>query len=1034
MKEKILGLDIGIASVGHLAVNFDEKNFSGNIIESGVRIFEPCEVPKTKESLNAQRRNFRLARRRLKRRSGRLRELKQIFISNKLLNEAQINNMFQGSGNRIDVWDLRKEALIRKLTIEELYRIIHQIAKRRGFKSVRKSEEANREGQLLKSLSENIEKFKNADYETIGEMFANIYVGDDAKRNKRDDYKNSIPRELLQEEFKIIIERQRKFGLDVITKELENKIFEVIFYQKSIQSMYGMIGNCRFEKGEKRAPKAAYTSEIFVAAQNCLNTKMSNNGTEYFFNEEEIKKIIELAHSNSKVTYKQVKKLLNIDNNVRFNGLNYNKIEKNKKTGEEKLVDPEEKTFIELKKYHEFRKAIEKNNGKEYFDNIKYDKQLFNSIAEILTYEKSDEAILKAMSEKNIPAEIAEAVKDCSAVKVLHLSLKAMENIIPYMLEGYKYHEACDIVGYDYKNEKESKGLDYLPVLSDEEKTTNPVVNRAVAQTRKVVNALIKKYGKFDRIIIETARDLGKSVEERNKIKSGQEDFQKQKELARQRCIENGVNPDSGNNLLRFRLWEQQNGFCIYSKQYIEIGRLSELNYTDIDHILPYSRSCDDSLNNKVLCLSGENRQKGSKIPYEYLGKKVNWDEYSAWVKSLNLPSAKINRILRHEYNGNTDNFISRNLNDTRYITVFIKDYLKTYLDCKVETRNGSLTAFLRNQWGIKKIREESDRHHATDAGIIACSTKGMVKYLSTISAQREGYEFINNSKPKFKKPWETFCEDLEKSINEIFVSRALVTKIPGSIHEATLRSAKHIDEGFTTIKTDITKLNLSNLETLYDKERNYELYKILKERLEQFDGDGKKAFEKPVYMKLSEEKKAIGQKPHPIKTVKLKIKGTSGIILPNGFAKNESMPRVDVFTKKNKKGKEEYFLVPVYVADFAKGILPQKAISKGKNETIIDETFTFKFSLFKNSLISIITNDKENDNHFYYYKNTDIDSARITVIETDNRNKDKTIRYSVKSLPSIKKYQVDALGNYYEVKNEKRQPIHMKGYKKNNL
>lgn len=1027
MKKKILGLDIGIASIGHAIINYDDENFEGEIVEAGSRIFEACEVAKTKESLNAKRREFRLARRRLSRRSGRLKAIKQLFISQNLLNETQINNMFQGKFNRIDAWDLRKDALYRKLNVEELYRIIHHIAKRRGFKSVRKSEEAKNSGALLKSIAENNKLFNESNYQTIGEMFASIYTNGNPKRNKRDEYKNSIPRELLQRELEIIFEKQRNYGLEIANKEFEQDIISIAFSQNALQSMKDMIGNCQFENNEKRAPKAAYTSEIFVAAQKIVNTYLIDNlGKEYKFDSEQIHQIIELAHTNSKVTYKQVKKFLLLDDEVRFKGLNYNV-----KSGDDKQKNPEDSTFIELKKYQEFKKAIVKATSKEYFENIKYDKFLFNDIAEVLTYEKSDEAIIAAMLDKKIPDEIIEAVKDCSASKVLHLSIKAMENIVPYLLQGYKYNEACEQAGYDFRNIKVSKELNYLPVLSNEEQTTNPVVNRAISQTRKVVNALIKKYGIFDNIIIETARDLGKSVEERNKIKAGQNDFQKQKEKARQRCIENGVNPDSGNNLLRYRLWEEQGGWCVYSKKEIDIKRLSEPNYTDIDHILPYSRSLDDSLNNKVLCLSDENRQKGNKIPFEYLGNKFDWYEYSQWIKSLNLNSAKTNRILRQTYNGNSEEFISKNLNDTRYISIFIKDYLKTYLNCKVETRNGSLTAFLRNQWGITKNRAENDRHHAVDAIVLACSTQGMVKYLSTVSAKRESYDFIKNSKPRFKRPWNTFKEDLEKTISEIFVSRALNAKIPGSIHEATLRSPKHIDEGFTTLKTDIKNLNLEKLETLFDKERNIELYKILKERLEQYNGDGKKAFSEPVYMKLSEDKIKLGQKPHPIKTVKLISQGTSGILLPNGFAKNDSMPRVDVFTKKNKKGQKEYYLVPIYVADFAKGILPNKAITRNKDYKDwinIDETFNFEFSLFKNTLISINKTGKPEDEEFYYYKSTDISVGTIIVIEPDNANSNTKIRYSVKNIPSIKKYQIDILGKYNEIKHEKRQDIHFKG------
>ncbi|MBQ8476134.1 type II CRISPR RNA-guided endonuclease Cas9 [bacterium] len=509
--------------------------------------------------------------------------------------------------------------------------------------------------------------------------------------------------------------------------------------------------------------------------------------------------------------------------------------------------------------------------------------------------------------------------------------------------------------------------------------------------------------------------------------------FKRKKKKPKKDVLKNGVNPDSKNNLLRYRLWEEQSGKCVYSQRPIDIRRLSEPNYTDIDHIIPYSKSLDDSLNNKVLCLSDENRQKGNKIPYDYLSSKINWEEYVSWIRSLNLPKAKTSRLTRTTYS-DEKGFISRNLNDTRYITIFIKDYLKSYLDFgknfKIETRNGSLTAFLRNQWGLDKNRAENDKHHALDAIVLACSTQGMVKYLSTISAKRENYDFINNSKPKFKTPWETFRQDVDEALSNIFVSRMLSAKIPGGIHEATYRSPKYINEGFTTLKTDIHTIDLKKLELLFDKERNYKVYDILKSRLEQANNDPKIAFKEPVYMPLSKEKQEKGIKPHPIKTVKLKDNSISGIVLPQGFAKNDSMPRVDVFTKKNKKGKVEFYLVPIYVADFAKGILPNRAITCNKSQqdwTEIDDTFEFQFSLFKNTPVLINKTGKPEDDKFYYYKSTDIDSGRIVVINIDNSNSDTKIRFSVKGLEKFKKYQVDVLGKYSEVKQEKRQNISLK-------
>ena len=266
---------------------------------------------------------------------------------------------------------------------------------------------------------------------------------------------------------------------------------------------------------------------------------------------------------------------------------------------------------------------------------------------------------------------------------------------------------------------------------------------------------------------------------------------------------------------------------------------------------------------------------------------------------------------------------------------------------------------------------------------------------------------------------------------------RKIVVALPEGLSGITVSTTNEtVDVSSLAVQGEISlnsnggDLNFEKLETLFDKERNIELYKILKERLEQYNGDGKKAFSEPVYMKLSEDKIKLGQKPHPIKTVKLISQGTSGILLPNGFAKNDSMPRVDVFTKKNKKGQKEYYLVPIYVADFAKGILPNKAITRNKDYKDwinIDETFNFEFSLFKNTLISINKTGKPEDEIFAYYNSTHKGTGAINIEAIDNDINFKGEGTGVKTLFSIKKYQIDVLGKYNEVKHEKRQDIHSK-------
>ncbi len=1019
---KVLGLDIGIASIGHSIVEFDEKELTGKFLNLGVRVFTAAEQPKTGASLAQPRREARSARRRLSRRANRLYNIKKFLIEKKFITQAEIETFYNSAEIKIDVWNLRKEALERQLSNIEFYRILIHIAKRRGFQSIRKSEEAKTEGDLLKSIKETTENFELGKYKTVGEMFALKYTNDEAKRNKAGKYNKSISRELLKQEIETIFKIQRDLGSNIASEEIENGYKEIAFYQRPLKSI-PINTPCIFEPDEMRAPKCSYTSEIFIALNKLVNMRFINDvGDTRFLTAEEIEDAINLAHKLTKVTYKQLRKELGIDNDIRFLNLNYGKTNSKGET-----IDIENTTLIELKNYHAVKKAIvESELGKSYFDTIKNDENFFNDIALVLTCEKSDESIEKALKEKGFENTIINLVKGLSMSKTAHLSIKAMKKLIPFMMQGMKYSEACEKAGYKIENNKKEK-QSLLPVLSQEELTTNPVVNRAISQTRKVVNSLIKKYGPFDTIIIEMSRDLSKSVTERRAIKKAQDEFQAEKEKAKQRCIEHGLNPDNPkSNLLKFRLWEEQGGFCVYSGKYIDPKRLAESDYVDIDHIIPYSRSFDDSINNKVLCLTDENRQKGNKIPYEYISED-KWYEFVQRIKSYHLKQAKINRLTKKKYE--QEGFKSRNLNDARYIAKFVKDYIKENLDfdnnLKVETRNGALTAFLRTQWGLVKNRDESDKHHALDAAVIACSTQGMVQYLSTVSARLENYDYTKDRKPRFKKPWETFSEDLEQLLKQVFVSRAVRKSVKGELHDATIRSAKHLDKGFTTVKTPIETIDLKKLEKMFDKERNYKIYNVLKERLEKFNNDPKKAFAEPVYMPLSEEKMAKGQHPHEIKSIKIKDTSTSGILVRGGFAKNSSMPRLDIFTKKNKKGKNEFFLVPIYVSDFGKE-LPNKAITNKKDCWLeITDEYQFLFSLFPDTLIAINPTGKPEDEFLGYYKCCDISNGVLKIDSPDRNIVEK--RYATKTAAYIKKYQVGILGDYYEVKHEKRLPIKTK-------
>jgi CRISPR-associated endonuclease Csn1 len=145
-----------------------------------------------------------------------------------------------------------------------------------------------------------------------------------------------------------------------------------------------------------------------------------------------------------------------------------------------------------------------------------------------------------------------------------------------------------------------------------------------------------------------------------------------------------------------------------------------------------------------------------------------------------------------------------------------------------------------------------------------------------------------------------------------------------------------------------------------------------------------------------------------------------NNVKLKHGLAKNDSMPRVDLF--QNKKIKK-YYLVPIYVSDFIKDKLPNKAIVAANKPWLeMDDDFEFRFSFYKSDLIEIKTKKtakKESVQIFGYYNAVDSANAKIIIKSHDGSQE---YGFGAQNLVFIKKYQVDPLGNYVEVKSEKRQ------------
>lgn len=613
----ILGLDLGIASVGWAAIQIDQDENPIGLLDCGVRTFERAEVPKTGDSLAKARREARSRRRLIRRRAHRLLRLKRLLKRQGLF--RQLENL------PIETWVLRVKGLDTKLTGEEWAAVLLHLVKHRGYWSQRKSEMGETDGKselgrLLAGVAGNHQLLQQEPqlYRTPAELAVKKFLPESRHmRNKGGNYAYTFNRLDLQKELHLLFAKQRELGNPFTTPELEEQVDELLMKQRSAlqgEAVLKMLGHCTFENEEFKAAKYTYSAERFIWFTKLNNLRIQYQGEERALSPNERDLLMDQPYKKSKLTYKQVRKLLELHETAIFKGLRYG-------TDDEKKA--ESSTFMEMKAYHTIRQTLEKAGLKSEWQSIGTQPEILDAIGTAFSVYKTDEDISKALQDLRLPESVLnELLRGVSFDGFIHLSIKALKKILPLMEQGKRYDEACkDVYGNHHSGSLKTESQILLPPIPADD-IRNPVVLRTLTQARKVVNAIIRRYGSPARVHIEMARELGKSFADRDKIKKQHEKNQKERERAAAHFKEsfpNFMGEPKGKDILKLRLYNQQQGKCLYSGKEIDLTRLNEKGYAEIDHALPFSRTWDDSQNNKVLVLGSENQNKRNQTPYEYL-------------------------------------------------------------------------------------------------------------------------------------------------------------------------------------------------------------------------------------------------------------------------------------------------------------------------------------------------------------------------------------------------------------------------------
>lgn len=1136
-----IGLDIGIASVGWAVLAPDR------IVALGVRAFDKAETDKEGDSLNLVRRMARLMRRRLHRRVWRLTKLARLLKREGLIADA---NLFKSQKPFLkSLWALRVEGLDRQLNGEEWARVIYHLCKHRGFHWISRAEEKQAEadskgegGKVKQGLAGTAKLMQEKGYRSAAEMVLSEFP--EAQRNKQGDYSKALSRDLLSKELTLLFKRQRELGnphtgaaLKAVILGNGDRKSGLFWAQKPALTgvdLLKMLGKCTFEKEEYRAPKASFTAERHVWLTRLNNLRIVVDGSTRSLDEQERRIALPLPYQQAgDFTYKQLRNALvkagSLPDLFRFTGLPY---PSEKQKAEEKAKDPETSALVKLPAWQTLRKTLKDAGLENEWQKISVaaidgQPELLDQIAWVLSVFKDDDEVAAELRKLPLPnsEKMIDTLLDIRFDKFHALSLKALCRIVPHMEAGLRYDEACERAGYHHSQifkagEGEHKYLP--PFYSGRDKSgrmvfsenmdipRNPVVLRALNQARKVVNALIRQYGAPAAVHIEMARDLSKPLDERRKVEKAQAEYREINEKDKAMFAEHFGQPPKGLEFEKWRLYREQQGKCAYSVTPIDIERLLEPGYVEVDHALPSSRSFDESKNNKVLVHIKENQDKGNRTPYEYLGgaeDSPRWRQFVAFVESNKAyRPAKRSLLLRKDFGGKeAEEFRERNLNDTRYICRFFKNYVERYLQLADDSESkrcavlsGKLTSFLRARWGLIKVRSDSDRHHALDAAVVAVCSQGMVKHLSDYARRKEldqvrkGFvdvetgEIVNPAmfqrlQQHFPDPWPHFRNELLARLNiddpallraeteklgtyppevlealrPLFVSRAPQRRNRGAAHKDTiyaLSAAYRAQHGM--VQTDnavqriaVSQLSEKQLDDIVGSHdgRNTAMIEALRNWLLQREAGEKRARDIEAGTGQDKEKRELtpGEQaeinqlrelprkpmkdgsPGPlIRTVKVNIGKKSGIQVRNGLAAQDSLLRIDMFTKT-----EKFYLVPLYVADTVKSTLPDRTAD---GETKIDESFDFLFSLHPNDLVKVTLNGKGSILGYFRGYGGPPNPYNITLLIHD-RNKENHKRANekgeipsigVKTALSIEKFHVDVLGNIYPAKPEQRRGL----------
>lgn len=796
-----LGLDLGTTSIGWCLIRLNKDKRPVAVIRMGSRIFSDGRNPKDGTSLAVTRREARQARRR---RDRLLKRKARMFDALLRLGFFPAERLEQQKLLDLDPYALRKKGLYEALSAGEFARALFHINQRRGFLSNRKTDKADNEsGTLKRAIKKLREKLQQENSQTLGEWLANRHQRGESvrarlrgKTQKDKAYDFYVDRAMIEHEFDVLWEKQSQYDALLFNSVSRDELKDILLFQRLLKPVTP--GRCTLIPEEERAPQALPSQQRFRIYQELNNLRILDASLVELVLTLEQRNKVALLLEQGDVTFKKISKVLKLAGSTQFN---LQDIKRDKLKGNQtSRILSNEKCFGQV--WHEF--------SYEFQDEI-VDKLLNESSEQIL-----HEWLLRNTHFDEEKSEYLANVKLPEGYG--NLSRKALQKILPELMhEVIVYSKAVERAGFKSHSvlshgEQTGEVMALLPYygrplqrhvgfgtgnITDSEekqlgKIANPTVHIGLNEVRKVVNSLIKKYGHPSEVIVEVTRDLKLNREKKNKIIKDQATRQKRNDiLLRQACeiLEiNADNIDKGKRReisQKMQLWEElnpdpANRCCPYTGENISPGRLLS-NEVEIEHILPYSRTLDNSMSNKTVSLRRANRDKGNQTPYEAFFNHPDY-HYAEILERANVMSnAKKRRFAEDGYDywlRDNKDFLARALNDTAYLSRIAKEYLSLICPVnQVRVIPGQMTAMLRGKFGLNNLlslyglkNRDDHRHHALDAAVIAVTDQGLLQRFAKASANAKRLH-LNKLVADMPVPWHTYREQVKRALDNVTVS-----------------------------------------------------------------------------------------------------------------------------------------------------------------------------------------------------------------------------------------------------------------------